>query len=160
EGQQTRSERADHPARNGKGVSATPATSVDGPTSVRPEKGRNSQRPPPPPAKGASVTPPVDLPGEGSLPSIPPVPAAGPWPSYKEMVAQVAQRIVDAQRPIRVLHSIRWDKSVEEQFRKNRYREMPKVDRAWYESCELGFDPKKKAEEFEEIAQDIDRELG
>jgi uncharacterized protein (TIGR02421 family) len=133
---------------------------------ARPEKSeRNgktipprSQRPPPP-AK-AEAREEIDLSGSGSLPSIPPMPAAGPWRSYKEVVAQLAQRIVDAQRPIRVLQAIRWDKSIEEQFRKSRYREMPKVDRAWYESLELGFDPKKKADEFEEIARDVDRELG
>jgi uncharacterized protein (TIGR02421 family) len=88
------------------------------------------------------------------------MPAAGPWRSYKELVAQLAQRIVDAQRPIRVLQAIRWDKTAEEQFRKSRYRELPKVDRAFYESVDLGFEPKKKADEFEEIARDIDRELG
>ena len=34
----------------------------------------------------------------------PAIPAA-PWQSYKEIVAQLAARIVDAQRPIRVLQA-------------------------------------------------------
>ncbi|MDB4945270.1 MAG: hypothetical protein JWP97_4804 [Labilithrix sp.] len=93
-------------------------------------------------------------------PSIPPLPAAGPWRSYKEIVAGLASRIVDAQRPIRVLQAIRWDQSVEDDFRKSRYRELPKVDAAYYESQELGFDSRQKAEEFEAIAKDIDTELG
>jgi uncharacterized protein (TIGR02421 family) len=93
-------------------------------------------------------------------PSIPPMPAAGPWRSYKEVVSQLAARIVDAQRPIRVLQSIRWDNAVEEQFFKARARELPKVDAAYYESVDLAFDPKAKAAEFEEIARDIDRDLG
>src|SRR5690606_33171436 len=63
---------------------------------------------------------------EGAHPSIPPLPAAGPWRSYKEIVSQLAQRIVDGQRDIRVLQSIRWDNPVEEQFKKSRYRELPK----------------------------------
>ncbi len=93
-------------------------------------------------------------------PSIPPMPAAGPWRSYKEVVSQLAQRIVDAQRPIRVLQSIRWDNTIEEQFFKTRARELPKVDANYYESVDLAFDPKAKITEFEEIARDVDRDLG
>src|SRR6476620_7767203 len=54
-------------------------------------------------------------------PSLPPLPAAGPWRSYKEIVSGLASRIVEAQRPIRVLQAIRWDSSVEEEFKKGRY---------------------------------------
>lgn len=93
-------------------------------------------------------------------PSIPPLPAAGPWRSYKEIVAQLAQRIVDAQRPIRVLQALRWDNSVEEQFRKSRYRELPKVELDGYGKNDLGFDPKVQEVLFEEIARDVDLELG
>src|SRR5678815_663804 len=87
----------------------------------------------------------------GDVPSIPPPPVSGPWRSYKEVVSQLAGRIVEAQRPIRVLNAIRWDDSVEEQLRKSRYREMPTVD---YGAIELGFDPRAKEEEFESIARD------
>ena len=86
--------------------------------------------------------------------------AAGPWRSYKEVVAKLAERIVDAQRPIRVLQALRWDASVEEKFLKNRQREMPKIDAAYYERVELGFDPLERAAEFEQIARDIDRDVG
>jgi uncharacterized protein (TIGR02421 family) len=93
-------------------------------------------------------------------PSLPPMPVAGPWRSYKELIAQLAQRIVDAQRPIRVLQAIRWDNSVEEQFLKSRGKEMPKVGPDWYATVDLGFNPKDKAQEFEQIARDVDAELG
>ncbi len=98
--------------------------------------------------------------GDGPTPSIPPPPAAGPWRSYKEIVAGLAGRIVEAQRPIRVLQSLRWDNSVEEQFMKGRGRELPKVDPAYYEGFDLGFDPRAKSDEFELIARDVDGELG
>ncbi|HEX7666130.1 MAG TPA: flavohemoglobin expression-modulating QEGLA motif protein [Polyangiaceae bacterium] len=94
------------------------------------------------------------------VPSIPPLPAAGPWRSYKEIVCQIALRIVDAQRPIRVLQAIRWDNGIEEEFLKKRGREMPKIDAAYYAGVDLGFDPKAKAEEFEQIARDIDADIG
>jgi uncharacterized protein (TIGR02421 family) len=102
----------------------------------------------------------VSAPEEDPLPSIPPLPAAGPWRSYKEVVAQIAARIVEAQRPIRVLQALRWENSVEEQFLKSRGKEPPKVDAAYYAGFELGFDPKAKSEEFEAIARDVEKELG
>src|SRR5258708_4193121 len=70
---------------------------------------------------------------------------AGPWRSYKEVVAKLAERIVEGQRPIRVLQALRWDASVEERFLKGRQREMPKIDAAYYERVELGFDPDERA---------------
>ena len=93
-------------------------------------------------------------------PSVPAPPVAGPWRSYKELVAQLAGRIVEAQRPIRVLQSIRWDNGIEEQFVKSKYKDMPRVDAAYYANVDLGFDPRAKAEEFEAIAKDIELELG
>jgi uncharacterized protein (TIGR02421 family) len=112
-------------------------------------------------AKHVEVDAPDEPVAEGHIaPSIPPMPAAGPWRSYKEMVSQIAQRIVDAQRPIRVLQAVRWDNSVEEIFLKNKGRELPKIDADYYASVDLGFDPRAKAEEFESIAKDIDRDLG
>ncbi len=87
----------------------------------------------------------------------PSVPPRGPWRSYKELVAQLASRIVEAQRPVRVLQSIRWDDSVEQQFVKSKCRELPKVE---YDNSELGFDLRLKEEELENIVRDIDRDLG
>ncbi|MFO0736314.1 MAG: flavohemoglobin expression-modulating QEGLA motif protein [Labilithrix sp.] len=112
-------------------------------------------RPAPPGAADSDVD--VDPPRH---PSIPPLPAAGPWRSYKEIVAGIAQRIVDAQREIRVLQAVRWENDVEEAFKKSRYRELPKVDAAYYEKNPLGFDPAAKVAVFEEIARDVDRDLG
>src|SRR4051812_21429449 len=80
--------------------------------------------PPPAPSSGKAVS----AADEPRHPSIPPLPAAGPWRSYKEIVSGLATRIVEAQRPIRVLQALRWDNSIEEQFRKSRCRDMPKID--------------------------------
>jgi uncharacterized protein (TIGR02421 family) len=113
----------------------------------------------PEPAASKTAHAPAEPPADPA-PSIPPMPAAGPWRSYKEIVAAIATRIVDAQKPIRVLQAIRWDNSVEEAFLKNKGRELPKVGADWYASVDLGFEPRAKAEEFEGIARDIDREMG
>ena len=86
--------------------------------------------------------------------------AGGPWQSYKEIVAQLAGRIVDAQKPIRVLQALRWEDAAEEQFLRSKQREMPKIDAAYYATVDLGFDPRAKIDEFDAIARDIDRALG
>lgn len=124
-----------------------------------------SEREPKPEKNGSSRAIPAAPRSEPRIPvdphpSIPPLPAAGPWRSYKEIVAALAGRIVEAQRPIRVLQAIRWDGSIGEDFKKSRYRELPKVGADYYARQDLGFSPKEKAAEFEEIARDIDREMG
>ncbi len=97
---------------------------------------------------------------EPPFPSLPDVSAAGPWRSYKEVVSQLASRIVEAQRPIRVLQALRWDASVEEQFFRQKCRELPNVNAESYARMDLGFEPRAKAVEFEEIARDVDEKLG
>jgi uncharacterized protein (TIGR02421 family) len=93
-------------------------------------------------------------------PAASPREAGGPWQSYKEIVAQLAGRIVEAQKPIRVLQALRWDDAVEEQFLRSKQREMPKIDAAYYATVDLGFDPRAKIDEFDAIAGDIGRSLG
>lgn len=98
---------------------------------------------------------PVSVPPEPAPP-----PAEGPWRSYKEKVAALADAITEAQRPIRILNAIKWEASVWEAFRKARYREPPKVDRETYEGNDLGFDPAARGRDFQELADRVRRELG
>jgi uncharacterized protein (TIGR02421 family) len=135
-----------------------------------PAEGKAAESPPPPKAKNGSQTgatapnaPPPEVTLEAlsfrddaKIPSVPPPPAAGPWRSYKEILAALAQRVLDAQRPIRILQALRWDGESEEQFIRSRQREMPKVTYA----PDLGFDPEAKIREFDEILRDAERELG
>lgn len=102
------------------------------------------------PSEGASVL-------DGPIPSIPPPPRAGPWRSYKEVLATLSQRLIDAQKPIRVLQMLQWTQDVEEQFIRSKHRELPKVR---YEQAELDFDPEQKARELDQLMSDIERELG
>ncbi len=75
-------------------------------------------------------------------------------------MAQLAQRIVDAQQPIRVLNSIKWDASIFEQFKTSRWKQMPQVGPDYYRALPLGFDPVRKREELEAIEADVHRALG
>ena len=102
--------------------------------------------------------PPPSGPRDSIPPSVPDAPSQGPWRSYKEQVSQLAQRLVDGQRPIRVLQSIKWHTSVEEHFFKSKFKAMPEVGPEQYDP--LDFDPREKAREFEAIARDAEAELG
>jgi len=83
-----------------------------------------------------------------------------PWLSYKERVSRLAQRLVDAQRPIRVLNAIKWDNSVFEGFRDSGWRKLPAVTAEDYTRISLGFDPANKQAEFAGIIQDVLADLG
>lgn len=84
----------------------------------------------------------------------------GPWRSYKEKVARIAQQIVDAQQPIRLLDHIKWTPEVFEKFRDSRWREPPQVGPEFYQGTFLGFEPEAKKREFKEIERTVERELG
>lgn len=144
--------------RNSGSLPPPPPSSQQLVDSDQPKKGKGSARDSVPPARPSRPAPVSE--DEPLHPSIPPLPAAGPWRSYKELVAGLAQRIVDGQKPLRVLQAVRWENDVEEAFKKSRYREMPKVGTEYYERYELGFDPAAKIAEFEEIARDVESDLG
>ncbi|MGB9429976.1 MAG: flavohemoglobin expression-modulating QEGLA motif protein [Gammaproteobacteria bacterium] len=79
---------------------------------------------------------------------------------YKQMLRALSERLVAAQRPIRILDHIKWDNSIEADFFKNGAGQLPKIDRAYYVNRPLGFDAAHKRQEFHEIELDISRELG
>ncbi|MFZ9595845.1 MAG: flavohemoglobin expression-modulating QEGLA motif protein [Bdellovibrionia bacterium] len=82
------------------------------------------------------------------------------WTPYKEKIRRLSQKIVDAQKPIRILEAIKWDPSWELEFKKSHYRTIPKVTPGYYEQIGMGFDPEKKIEELKAIHADIVLSLG
>ncbi|MGK5086809.1 flavohemoglobin expression-modulating QEGLA motif protein [Bdellovibrionota bacterium FG-2] len=82
------------------------------------------------------------------------------WTSYKEKIRRLSQRIVEAQRPIRILDAIKWDPSIEKELRRTHFKHMPKVDAEYYQTVPLGFDPAQKTADLEDIIRDIDATLG
>lgn len=80
---------------------------------------------------------------------------------YAKVVHELSERIVAAQRPIRILDALKWDISVENYFFENKCKKLPVIDRDYYiEKNPFSFDPKKKLEEFYAIDRDIRRQLG
>jgi uncharacterized protein (TIGR02421 family) len=79
---------------------------------------------------------------------------------YETMVRGLSERLVEAQRPIRILDAIKWDDDVERAFFETGCRELPPVTRDYYLSRPLPFDPEKKLNELHTIERDIRRQLG
>src|SRR3989338_10223323 len=80
---------------------------------------------------------------------------------YQQAIYELSERIVSAQRPIRILDSLKWDNSVQTYFFENKCKKLPVIDQAYYlKQNPLSFDPTKKKEEFYEIDRAIRRKLG
>ena len=82
-------------------------------------------------------------------------------PRYLEAVRTLSDRIVEAQRPIRILDAIKWNNGVRQAFFDSRCKNLPNVDVGYYrDHCALGFDPENKRAELHQIERDIYRQLG
>jgi len=79
---------------------------------------------------------------------------------YKLSLRALSDRLVETQRPIRILDAIKWDDSIQQAFFAGDCRQLPPVDRAYYEARPLGFEPEDKRREFHQLERDIVRQLG
>jgi uncharacterized protein (TIGR02421 family) len=80
---------------------------------------------------------------------------------YQSIIHELSERIVEAQKPIRILDAIKWDASIRRQFFKDKFKKLPQVDTAYYlEKNPLQFDPYQKIAEFQDIERSIRRKLG
>jgi uncharacterized protein (TIGR02421 family) len=89
-----------------------------------------------------------------------PRPAQRSLTPYQTLLRSLSERLVEAQRPIRILDAIKWDGSIEEAFFANGARELPPVTRDFYAHRPLPFDPDQKQAEFRTLERDIRRRLG
>lgn len=79
---------------------------------------------------------------------------------YHQTIRNFSDRIVDAQRPIRILNAIKWPMALQTRFFEQKCKEPPKIDVSIYDANALNFDPDEKTEELYTIERDIRRELG
>ena len=79
---------------------------------------------------------------------------------YHRTIRELSDRIVEAQRPIRVLDAIKWDAGIKDAFFRAGCKEQPTVDRDYYQSIPLDFEPANKREEFYVIERDVIKQLG
>src|SRR5579884_2611316 len=79
---------------------------------------------------------------------------------YEELIRSLSDRLVEAQRPIRILDAIKWDDEIERAFFAAGCRALPPVSREYYLSRPLPFDPEQKRLEFLSLERAIRRRLG
>ena len=80
--------------------------------------------------------------------------------AYRDTVRKLSDRIVAAQKPIRILDAIKWDAGIKQEFFANGCRQQPRVDAAYYRDRPLGFDAEDLGHELHAIERDIVRQLG
>ena len=81
--------------------------------------------------------------------------------AYKDKVAKLSNRIVDAQKPIRVLDAVKFRPQLKAQFFADGAKVLPKADAEFYaRENPLGYDSKAKSLELAQLGDDIVRELG
>lgn len=83
-----------------------------------------------------------------------------PLGNYESMIRALSDRLVEAQRPIRILDAIKWDDDIEQAFFAKDCRELPPVTPEYYRSRPLPFDAEQKLHEFHMIERDVRRQLG
>lgn len=76
------------------------------------------------------------------------------------IIQELSQRIVEAQRQIRILDSIKWDESVKQEFFKYKGERLPAVNKEYYDNKPLPFNVHDKQEEFRIILRDAQNQLG
>lgn len=110
------------------------------------------------PAKGVSATPSLTIHAEenGEASAL----LGRPLSTYEELIRSLSDRLVEAQRPIRILDAIKWDDDIERAFFAAGACELPPVNREYYLSRPLPFDAERKRREFLGIERDIRQRLG
>ena len=84
----------------------------------------------------------------------------GSLDAYQQTIRDLSDRLVEAQRPIRILDAIKWDNAVQEDFFAKQFKELPQVNRDYYAKRPLDFDPAEYRQRFQELSHDIQRHLG
>lgn len=79
---------------------------------------------------------------------------------YEQIIHELSERLVEAQKPIRILNAVKWPSEVQARFFAKKFKEPPQVSADTYAQNPLYFDPEEKTEEFYALERDIRRQLG
>ncbi|MBX9704745.1 MAG: flavohemoglobin expression-modulating QEGLA motif protein [Gammaproteobacteria bacterium] len=76
------------------------------------------------------------------------------------LVHELSKRIVVAQKPLRILDAIKWEPEIQQQFFADKAQKLPEITKEYYQRQPLDFDPEATKQEFRDIEQDIQCQLG
>ncbi|MEX1197574.1 MAG: flavohemoglobin expression-modulating QEGLA motif protein [Pseudohongiellaceae bacterium] len=79
---------------------------------------------------------------------------------YRERLRALSDRLIELQRPIRILDAIKWPGDVQAAFLRHDGKRLPRIPADHYRKQSLGFEPARLREEFRELRGDISRQLG
>src|SRR5262245_47027516 len=80
--------------------------------------------------------------------------------AQEQVIRSLSDRLVAAQRPLRILPTIQWPASVEHTFFSAGARELPQVTGDTYAAAPLPCNPAAKLQELQGIERDIEFRLG
>lgn len=78
----------------------------------------------------------------------------------QKAVYELSQKLINIQRPIRILDSIKWGPEIRENFLQNNCKKLPTVDRNYYQNKALPYNPEEKIQEFYALDLEIQKRLG
>lgn len=77
-----------------------------------------------------------------------------------EQCLKMSQRLIDAQKKIRILDAIKWTDEIQKDFFKHKFKRQPNVNADYYAKNPLPFDVQAKIDEFWEIKRDVNSIFG
>lgn len=80
--------------------------------------------------------------------------------NYRERLRELSDALIALQKPIRILDAIKWPQDAREEFFARKARELPAINRAYYQQQTPGFDTKKLKTELKALSQKVRRDLG
>lgn len=79
---------------------------------------------------------------------------------YRDAVRTLSDRIVEAQKPIKVLSAINWDDEIKAKFFADGFKEQPEIDKEYYQNRKIRLVPDATRAELRGIEADITSQLG
>lgn len=83
-----------------------------------------------------------------------------PNQAYLERLRTLSARLVMLQKPIRILDAIKWPAEIENDFRAKGGRELPQLDKDFYQQQKLAFDPDAVYQSLKDLKNDVRTQLG
>lgn len=77
-----------------------------------------------------------------------------------QTIRNLSEELIQVQRPIRILDSVKWDENIKRQFFEAKCKELPKVTSEYYQQKPPNYDPLAKIAELEDLELKIINKLG
>jgi uncharacterized protein (TIGR02421 family) len=78
----------------------------------------------------------------------------------QQIIADLSERLIKIQKPIRILDSIKWDDAIRHEFFAKHCKELPHVTKEYYQQKPLGFVVADKVKELQDLEFHIQSQLG